>query len=113
MRHSWLAADKIGTSFHIESATYEFFNLMKVFFLISRNKSNSVARCLGPAGAPDTMNVIFRERGHIEIDNVRNSLDVDTAGGDIGRDHYAVPALFKTIHRPLTLPAGRARACMP
>jgi hypothetical protein len=87
----------------MELSAYEFFNLVKIFFLIARNKRNGIARSFRPSCPADTMNIVLSERWHIEINDMRNPFDIDTAGGDIGRDHYAVLAAFKAIHRALTL----------
>ena len=46
----------------------------------------------GPGRTPDAMNVGLRLIGHIEVDDVRDLVHVDTARGDIGCHVYGRPA---------------------
>jgi hypothetical protein len=41
---------------------------------------------------------------HVVVHNVRNSLHVDTARGDIGRDQHSVTTILKAVQRLLALP---------
>ena len=53
----------------------------------------------GAAGAPDAVHVIFRMLRHIVIDNVTDAGDVESARGDIGRDHDFVFAALESFER--------------
>jgi hypothetical protein len=37
---------------------------------------------------PDSVDIAFVVAGRIEVDHVRDSGDVDPAGGDVGRHHF-------------------------
>jgi len=49
---------------------YEFFNLAEVLLLILRDKGNGITSGFCPACSADAMNVIFRNDGDIEIEDV-------------------------------------------
>ena len=89
-------------------AADESFNHTKLFVLISGDKGNRVSGGFGAACPADTMNVVLGNGGHVEIDDVRDTGDVDTAGGDIGGDHNAVVAVFEAVECALTLALGSA-----
>jgi len=60
----------------------------------------------GPFCTPRTTNAMdigIRRIGHIEIDDVRDALHVQSAGGNIGRDHDEVSAVFKSLQCRLAL----------
>ena len=83
--------------------SYEFFNLAEVFLLILRDKSNGISGSFCPSCSADAMNVVFRNDGDIEIEDVRDSGDVNASRGDISCDHNAEPAVFEAFHSPLPL----------
>ena len=58
-----------------------------------------VADGLRPAGAADAVNVILGLFRDIVIDDVRDAGDVDTAGGDVGRDHHFIFATLESGER--------------
>lgn len=91
--------DEAGTFFHFEFAADEFFNLTKIFFLIAADERNRVAFGFGPAGTADAMDIVLGKNGNIEIYDVRNSLDIYSASGDICGDHNLEFTAFKTFHR--------------
>ena len=45
----------------------------------------------GPGRAPDAVNVCLGNVGYIEVDDVRDLVDVDPARGDVGRDQHRHP----------------------
>src|ERR1700738_2345556 len=70
------------------------------------------------------MDEVFGHFGQVKIDDVRNVLDVDAAGGDVGGDQDAVAALLETgqggvalrvraeiRQRPVSLASSRFRVC--
>ena len=54
------------------------------FLFVGRNQAERVARGFDAPGASDAVDIIFRRLRHVEIDHVRDVLDINTAGGDIG-----------------------------
>ena len=87
------------------------------------DETDRVADRLGAAGAADAVHVILRLRRKVEVDDVRNAVDVDAAGGDVGRDQHAHVAGSESLQRRQALAlrairmqrrrrqAGGARAC--
>jgi hypothetical protein len=73
-------------------------NSTKVADLIPRDEGNSVTSSLCPARSADAVNVVFREGGDIEIYDVGDACDIDSAGGDIRSNHNAVISAFEAIH---------------
>ena len=93
--------------FEFESSAYEFFNLADMFFLVARDKSNSIAFSSCAACSANAVDVVLGKSGDVKINYVRNTLDVYATGGDVGGDHNLKFAAFETLHRPspLTLSA--------
>ena len=72
--------------------------------LIRTREGNRAAFAPGPRGSADAVDVILSGIREIEIDDDRDTRDVDPACGDVGRDEDAIPAGFEPIERlaPLT-----------
>jgi hypothetical protein len=51
----------------------------------------------GPGRAPDAVNVCLGHVGDIEVDDVRDVVDIDPARGDIGGDEHRHPARLETV----------------
>ena len=58
-----------------------------------------VANVLRAAGASDPVHVIFRMLGHIVIDDVTDSCDVEAARRDVGRYHHFILAALESLQR--------------
>src|SRR4051812_26803624 len=58
-----------------------------------------IAEELGAAGAADAVDVILGMAGHVEIDDVRDALDIEAAGGEIGGDEHFEEARFEALQR--------------
>src|SRR5690606_19151673 len=56
---------------------------------IRGNQRNGFAATAGATGTADPVNVIFLDIGQLEVDHVRQLVDVQAAGGDIGCDEDA------------------------
>jgi hypothetical protein len=86
-------------------AANEFFNPTKVAKFIPRDEGNGISLGFCPASPADAVNVVFREGRNIEINDVGDSGDIDTSGGNIGSNHNAEFSVFEAIHCafPLTL----------
>ena len=59
----------------------------KYFKILGRNKCKSIASLLGAARAADAVNVVLRMLRHIVVDDVADAGDIDSSGGDVGRNH--------------------------
>lgn len=63
------------------------------------------ADALAPSapGAPDAMDVRLVVAGRIEVDHVRDAVDIDSASGDVGRDKRVDATGLKARQRLLAL----------
>ena len=75
--------------------------------LFRRYEREGVARHLGARRAAHAVDVVLGHVGDVEVDDVRERLDVDAARGDVGRDEDAVAPLLEAGQR---LRALRLRA---
>src|SRR4051794_33781157 len=57
----------------------------------------------GPRRAADAMGIALRHVRKLEIDHMRDPVDVDAAGGDVGRDEYPGAPALERVERSLTL----------
>src|SRR5436190_5434921 len=57
--------------------------------IFRRDKADGVANGVRTAGASDSMDVILGMEREIVIHHVRNPVDIDAAGGDVGRDQHS------------------------
>jgi hypothetical protein len=56
-----------------------------------------------PGGAPDAVDVSFRDVGQVEIDYMANPVDIDAAGGDIGGHQGPDLAVLERLQGALAL----------
>ena len=54
--------------------------------LVARNQGNRLAERARPTGAADAVHIVLGHVGQLVVDHVRQFLDVETAGGDLGGD---------------------------
>ena len=66
-------------------------------------KRNRDARGAGPRGAADPVNIGFRHFGKLEIDDMRDAVDVEAARRDVGCDEGADAAAAKRFERTFPL----------
>ena len=90
----------------------------EVGLLLRRDEGEGVAGHLGARGAADAVDVVVGDVRHVEVDDVRERLDVDAARGDVGRDEDAELAALEAGERlPCAAPGcgcrGSARTAMP
>jgi len=73
--------------------------------LVHRDEGDGLARRTGPAGPADAVDVVLRVPRQLEVNHVRQILDVEAAGGDVGRDEDADVAVLEPVERarPLRL----------
>ena len=65
------------------------------------------ALAAGPTGPPDPMDVGVGVRRHVEVDDVRDVLDVEAAGRDVGRDEDVERAVAEAAHHPVAAFLGQ------
>jgi len=72
---------------------------------VAAHERECVTDILRAASATDAVHIIFRMLGHIIIDNVADSGDVEPAGCDVRRNHHLVFAALEAFERfdPFTL----------
>ena len=68
-----------------------------------RTKRDAVAVAACAAGAADAMDVVVVALRRVEVDHVRDVVDVETAGGDVGRDERRDAAGLELRERALAL----------
>ena len=71
----------------------QFFDVGQQSVLINTNKRESLAGVTGPGRAPDTMHIVFRYMRQFVIDDMRQTLDIEAAGCNVGR--YQDPDLAR------------------
>ncbi len=79
------------------------FEREQVRSLISSEERGSDAASAGASGAARTMDEIFRVLGQIVIDDLRDVLDVDAAGSEVGRDQDSMASLLKSEKSGISL----------
>ena len=86
---------------HMASCNRHFFTdqLLDIFqirnlFHIAKGKSDPATA--GTTGTADTVHLGFRYIRQIIVDDMRKMVDIDTAGGDIGRDQDTERMILKT-----------------
>ena len=57
--------------------------------IIGCRETDGIPDGVGPSGAANAMHVVLGVQGKVVVDHVRDSLDVNAARGDIGRDEHA------------------------
>ena len=60
--------------------------LADVRLLLGQDEGDAGAAAAGAAGAADAMDVVVVAVRRVEVDHVRDVVDVEAAGGDVGRD---------------------------
>src|SRR5690606_11154277 len=62
---------------------------LEQLFLVRRDQRDRLAAAPGPAGAADTVNVVFLDVGQLVVDHMGQLVDVQATGGDVGGHHHA------------------------
>src|ERR1039457_259786 len=87
----------------IERVAEGAFQPRQVDAFVLRDQADRLARLAHPGGAADAMDVAVGLVGQIEVDDVRNVGDVESAGGHVGRDHHAKLSRAEARHRRIAL----------
>lgn len=98
-----LLMHEIGIGLHSATLTDKLFDLAYILFFIVRDKGHRDAGFRGPSGPADAVNIIFRECRGIVIDNMRNAVNVDAAGREVGGHKDPYMTLFERLKRALAL----------
>ena len=71
--------------------------------LVVRAERDRDAVGAGARGAADAVHVAFRDVRQVEVDDVADAVDVDAAGGDVGRDQGLDAAVAEVVEHALAL----------
>ncbi len=74
------------------------------FFAV--HEGEGVADVLGATGPADAMDVIFGVLGHVVVNDMTDTGNVEPPRGNVGRHHDFVFTAFKTFERFNPLPLG-------
>src|SRR5690625_4063802 len=78
-------------------------DIAKVILFAAVNEGDGFSGCFGAAGAADAVDVIFGLVGRVEVDDVRNGIDVDAARGNVCGNEDVELALLESGKRALAL----------
>ena len=87
-----------------QRALDELLDVAQVFVLVDAHERDRLAGRAGATGAPDPVHVIVGHVGEVVVDDVRQLVDVDAAGGDVGGDQHLQAGVLELGER------ARARA---
>jgi hypothetical protein len=87
------------------AASDESFHRTKGFAILRCDKADGISDRMRSSGSSDAVYVVFRMHRKIEIDDVRNAVDVNAASRDIGCHEHADLSGFEGFQRtqPLVL----------
>ena len=75
-----------------DAAAEDALDVVEQLELVDADQRDGIAVDAGPAGPADAMDVVLGDHRQLEVDDVRERLDVEAAGGDLGRDEDREPA---------------------
>ena len=73
------------------------------FHVLRRDQRDRLAGQSGAAGAADAVHVVLGRMRHVEVDHLRQPLDVQPARGDVGGDQHRGLARLEVLERRLAL----------
>ena len=68
-----------------DTASNQFFDRFEQIQFIDTDQRHGLTLVAGPSGAADTVDIVLGDVRQLEVDHVRQLVDVQTARGDIGR----------------------------
>src|SRR3989304_156996 len=83
--------------FAYDPALYQLLDALQMFVFIGTDEGDCLAAGPGPSGSADTVDIILRYMRQIEVDYVRELMDIETARRDIGRHEDLDPVLLEII----------------
>ena len=69
----------------------------------NRKQRDRASLVTGTTGPADTVNVILGRLGYVIVYHMRDRIDIDAAGGHVGRNQHVGVTVFKTQQRGFTL----------
>ena len=99
----WLRVIVVFESDSFERLFHNAFELADHVSIIRCNQSERVACAFRATSSSDSVNVGIGGIRHVEVDDMRNAFDIESAGGDIGGDHDVKVSAFETVQRVLAL----------
>src|SRR5690625_284035 len=84
-------------------------DIAEVIFFAAINEGDRFSGCFGAAGAADAVDVIFGLVGRVEVDDVRDGIDVDAAPSHVCCNEDVELALLESGKRALALALPAAR----
>ena len=88
---------EVGESLTFEWPTHNAFELADHILVFVGYECKGVAGALRASRATDAMDIGVGGVGHVEINHVRDTVDVETARGDVGGDHDGEVSRFETV----------------
>ncbi len=102
-----------------DPASEHAFDVIEQLELVDADQRHGVAVDAGPAGPADAVDVVLGDHRQLEVDDVRECLDVEPARGDLGGDQHGEPAGLEVGQRAhalrlalVAVDRGRADAVM-
>ena len=96
------AQDRLGSDARIgleardrlarDAAPEDAFDVVEQLQLVDADERDGVAVDAGATGPADAVDVVLGDHRQLEVDDVRERLDVEAARGDLGRDEDREPA---------------------
>lgn len=81
------------------SPTNETLERTQFALIIRSDKTDRVAYRVRATGPANSVDVILRMHREVVVHHVRDTVDINAARGDIGRDQYSQRARFKILQR--------------
>src|SRR5688572_11529748 len=75
----------------------------QLLVLLARGERQRIAGGAGAGRASDAVDVVLGHVGNVEVDDVRQRLDVDAASGDVGGDEHAKATVLESLERTSAL----------
>src|SRR5215468_5468004 len=72
---------------------------LDILAVMRRGQREGASLAPGAAGAADAMDVVVGMHGHVEIEDMRETDDVQTAGGHVARDEQRHVAALEALER--------------
>ena len=106
---SWRRRDQAFQFLACDPASQEPFELLETVGILVRHETDGIANRLCASGPPNAMHVIFGLRREVEVDDVRDAVDVNAARSNVGGDQHAHLTGLESLEcgQPLALRAIR------
>src|SRR6266540_3174923 len=97
---------KICERLSFDGSAHNAFERPDHIVIIRRDECERVAGTLGASRTTDAMDVGIGSVWHVEVDHMRNTVNVQTACRNVGSDHDAEVSCFEAVQGLLTLSLG-------